>query len=152
MTTATPSSRSARIITAVLIVLGVLLTIWFGLRATRSFRHVRERGFRPPPMATTDVSTLRGWMTVPYVAGTYGAPEDYLFRELGIPAEGNRNASLVDLNRRYRAGPEGQVLRELQTAIQRFQSRPPSHGPPPAPPEADSGPPAPSLLQETPHP
>jgi hypothetical protein len=130
MTTATSPNRRARIITAVVLALGVLLTLWFGARATRSFRHVRERGFRPPPMATADVSTLRGWMTVPYVAHTYGAPEEYLFHELEIPAEGNRNASLVELNRRYRTGPEGQVLRELQEAIQRFQSRRDPHGPP----------------------
>jgi hypothetical protein len=142
MTTATSPNRGARILTAILIVGGALLTLWFGMRATRSFHHVRERGFRPPPMATADVSTLRGWMTIPYIAHTYGAPEDYLFRELGIPAEGNRNVSLVELNRRYRTGQEGQVLRELQEAIRRFQSRPPHppHGPPDAAPEGRNGP------------
>lgn len=144
MTRATLPSRRARAITAALLLFGVLLTLWFGMRTLRSFRHVRERGFRPPPMATADVTTLRGWMTIPYVAVAYGVPEEFLFRALDIPAETNRNASIVDLNRRYRTGLEGQVLRELQEAIQRFQSSahpPPAHPPPdgPAPPGAPEG-------------
>lgn len=134
MTTTTSPNRRARIITIILLVLGVLLTLWFGMRSLRSFRHVRERGFRPPPMATADVTTLRGWMTIPYVAVAYGVPEEYLFRQLQIPPENNREASLVELNRRYRTGEEGQILRELQEAIQQFQRRHeqgPPHGPPP---------------------
>lgn len=144
MTTTTSPGRGARIITAILLVLGVLLTLWFGIHTVRSFRHVRERGFRPPPMATIDVTTLRGWMTVPYVARAYGVPEEFLFRELQIPADGNRNASLLELNRRYRTGAEGQVLRELQEAIERFRRRH-DQGPPREPPP---GPPAPPAAQE----
>ena len=141
MTTTTSPNRRARIITAVLLVFGVLLTLWFGVHTVRSFRHVREHGFRPPPMATVDVASLRGWMTIPYIAHTYGAPEEFLFRELRIPAEGNRNASLVELARRYRGGESGQVLQEVEEAIQRFQSRHeprPLRDPPPATPEGSA--------------
>lgn len=144
MTTTTSPNRRARIITIVLLVFGVLLTLWFGTRSLRSFRHVRERGFRPPPMATADVTTLRGWMTLPYVAVAYGVPEEYLFHELKIPPESNREASLVELNRRYRTGEEGQVLRELQEAILQFrrrhEQRPPREPPPDAAPGGRDGP------------
>ena len=115
-----------------LIVLGVLFVGFFGVRAVRAVRHIRDGGFgpgkSPPPPSETDVELIRDWMTIPYIARTYGAPDHMLFKELKIPEEGNREKSLKELNDEYFPDQAGFVLDEVKKAITEHR--------PPAPPTA----------------
>jgi hypothetical protein len=67
---------------------GVLIAI-FGLRAWHQLEFdARVR------RGEVQVDTLRGWMTLPYIAHTYGVPETELRRTLGAPATGDGQRSL----------------------------------------------------------
>ena len=117
-----------KILITTLIVLGILLVGFFGLRAFRPFRELR--GHRPPPgEVETDVTLIRDWMTVPYIAQRYYVPGDKLFEAVKIPPPGNKNKSLLQLNNEYYPDQPGFVLETIKADILAHQ--PPT---PPAPP------------------
>ena len=128
-----PAKQRALIIG--LIALGVLIVAFFGVRAVRAFAHIRDGGFGPgrphPEPSETDVELIRDWMTIPYIAQTYGVPDRMLFRELRIPDEGNREKSLKELNDEYFPEQAGFVLDEVKKAIN--DHRPPTPPTAPAP-------------------
>lgn len=120
-----------RLAITALIVLGVLAVGFFGLRAVRAARHIRDGGYgpgKPPTASETDVELIRDWMTIPYIARTYGVPDRMLFKELRIPDEGNREKSLKELNDEYFPEQAGFMLDEVKKAINDHR--------PPAPPTA----------------
>jgi hypothetical protein len=125
-------TRKQKILNFILIVIGVLAVIFFGMRAMRSFMRMRGQGpfGKPPPASQTDVSLIRDWMTVPYVARTYNVPPDALFKSLEIADWENRKKSLKELNDEYYPDQNGAVLAHIQAAIQAFQKQEP---PPPFP-------------------
>jgi len=117
-----------KILITTLIVLGVLLVVFFGLRAFRPFRELR--GHRPPPgQVETDVTLIRDWMTVPYIAQRYYVPGEKLFEAVKIPPHGNKNKSLLQLNNEYYPDQPGFVLETIKADI--LVHQPPT---PPAPP------------------
>ncbi len=128
------SPKIQRLLITALIILGVLFVGFFGMRAFRAVRHIREGGFapgKPPPAPSeTDVELIRDWMTIPYVAKTYGAPDRMLFKELKIPDQDNREKSLKELNDEYFPDQAGYVLEEVKKAIADHR--------PPAPPTAEA--------------
>jgi len=117
-----------RILIISIIIMGILAVGFFGLRAVRAARHIRDGGYGPgnPPLPPneTDVELIRDWMTLPYIARTYGAPDRMLFKELKIPDEGNREKSLKELNDKYFPEQAGFVLDEVKKAIN--DHRPPT--------------------------
>lgn len=129
------SPAKQRLLVFGLIALGILFVGFFGVRAVHAFRHIREGGFgpgRPPPAPSeTDVELIRDWMTIPYIARTYGVPDHMLFKELQIPEDGNREKSLKDLNDKYFPDQAGFVLDEVKKAI--ADHRPPAPPTAPAP-------------------
>ena len=122
-----------RLVIAGLIILGTLIIAFFGVRAAHAFRHIRDGGFgpgHPPSPATeTNVELIRDWMTIPYIARTYGVPDHMLFKELNIPEEGNREKSLKELNEEFFIFQSDYALTTVKTAI--TDHRPPA--PPVAP-------------------
>lgn len=122
-----------RLLIISIIIVGVLIVTFFGVRAVRAVRHIRDGGYGPgnppPPPSETDVELIRDWMTIPYIAKTYGVPDRMLFKELRIPDEGNREKSLKELNDVYFPEQAGFVLAEVKKAIN--DHRPPT--PPTAP-------------------
>jgi len=122
-----------RVLITGLILFGVLFVGFFGMRAFHAFRHIRDGGFepghRPPPPTETNVELIRDWMTIPYIAKTYGVSDRMLFNELNIPDVNNREKSLKDLNIKYFPDKKGYLLDEVKLAINKH--RPPS--PPTAP-------------------
>jgi hypothetical protein len=110
-------------LTTILIVVGILLIIWFGVRSTVSAIRVWRTGLQP---GVTDVEAIRGWMTVPYIGQAFGVPEEYLFKAVGIPAESNRRKSLGKLNREYARGERGAIMKRLKAAIRRYQTEQPA--------------------------
>lgn len=112
-------SRWERILIISLIVIGLGLTVFFGLRAVRSYIRIQQTGLEP---GVTDVEAIRGWMTIPYIAQAYGLPETYIFKQIDIPAEDNRNKSLGQLNREYAPDQRGAIVEAVKAAIRQYQS------------------------------
>src|SRR6266498_3741207 len=64
-----------------LIIIGLMIIGFFGLRTARAFRQFH--GHRPPPPFSTesietDVSLIRDWMTVPFISRMYHVPPPVL--------------------------------------------------------------------------
>lgn len=118
-----------------LIVLGILFTGFFGMRAFHAITHIRDRGFgpgrQPPPASETDVELIRDWMTIPYIARTYGVPDRMLFKELNISEAGNRDKSLKELNDEFFIFQSDFALNTVKKAI--TDHRPPTPPTAPAP-------------------
>jgi hypothetical protein len=121
------SSRQGRVVIIGLILVGLAVVAFFGFRAFRSYMQIRQHGLTP---GVTDVEAIRGWMTIPYIAKAYGVPEDYLFAKIGIPAEGNRDKSLGDLNFEYAFGKPGAIIEAVKETIREYQTVTPT---PPGP-------------------
>jgi hypothetical protein len=119
-----------KILIITLIVLGVLLVGFFGLRAFRPFKELR--GHRPPPPGEieTDVTLIRDWMTIPYIAQRYYVPGEKLFEAVKIPPPGNKDKSLAQLNKEFYPDQSGYVLETIKADILAHQ--PPTPPTPPA--------------------
>lgn len=117
-------------------VLGVLLILFFGMRAVRSFKKFDRHG--PPPFSDelqTDVEAIEEWMTIPFISHNYGVPPEILFEALGIEPKdkGNFKKSLKQLNEEYFPETDGYVLETIKTAV--LANLPPSQpGTPALPP------------------
>jgi hypothetical protein len=118
-------SRWEQRLTVGLIILGLVLIGFFGFRAMRSFLRLQLTGLEP---GVTDVELIRGWMTVPYIATAYGAPEAYIFEQIGVPPQGNQTKSLRHLNTDYFNGEPEAILTAVKAAIRQYQAEQP---PPP---------------------
>jgi len=115
----TPINPKQRNFVTGLIIIGLIIVIVFGLRTMRAFREFR--GHRPPPFATehveTDVSLIRDWMTIPFIAKMYLVRPRLLFDSLEIPEHGNREKSLRQLNEEYYPQAEGIILEKIKATI-----------------------------------
>lgn len=103
-----------------LILIGLIIVGIFGLRTIRAFREFG--GHRPPPpFATehieTDVSLIRDWMTIPFIAKMYHVPSRVIFKALDIPEHKNKEKSLKQLNEEYYPEAEGIVLEKVKATI-----------------------------------
>ena len=108
-----------------LIIIGVMIAIFFGLRTFRAFRQFH--GHRPPPPFAaehleTDVELIRDWMTLPYISITYGLPPRLLYDTLGIPPNKSEKKSLKQLNDEYFPETSGIVLERVKAAILAYQA------------------------------
>jgi hypothetical protein len=83
------SPRARRWPAVLVLVLGIVLAGVFGLRAWTQWQYTQRvaRG-------EIRVETLRGWMTLPYVARVYGVPESELRAAIGAPSAGHDERSL----------------------------------------------------------
>ena len=122
-----------RLLVIALIILGILFTAFFGMRAFHAFRQFN--GHRPPPpgkpgKVETDVELIRGWMTVPFIAELYRVPEPALFDALKIsPDEETREKSLRDLNREYYPDADSFVLDTVKATVEKLQQPTPDSAP-----------------------
>jgi hypothetical protein len=108
-----------------LIGLGLVLVLLFGFRLAHA---IGRWGAPPPPQAleaATDTSLIREWMTIPYVARTFGVPEGALFEALGIPERQNRWKNLVEINKEYFPEQAGLVVARVQEVVLAFQAQAP---------------------------
>jgi hypothetical protein len=131
-----------RLVAAVLLVVfGLVLTLFFGLRALQSFRRMPPFPTRPPKPSETEVDTIRSWMSLKFISKAYGVPPDYLHTYLEIPSDIDESRfSLAALNQElglgksangdpvlidwvkfaiteYHANPGGSELREIQPSM-----------------------------------
>jgi len=135
MLTFLKSLTKIQILAIILVVIGLGLVIFFGMRSVRSFRemqYIRDQGL---DVGTADVEAIRPWMPVQFVAVAYGVPQEYLFAELNIPFD-HRNSrdTLFELNRKYDFGPpnergqEPPILDKVREAILAYQANPVATG------------------------
>lgn len=82
-------TRWPRLLALALIVAGLVLSGFFGLRTWRQYEYTQRvaRG-------EVQVESLRGWMTLPYIERVYGVPQADLRTALGLPASGFEDRSL----------------------------------------------------------
>lgn len=120
------TSPGQRTLVIGLIIVGILFTAFFGMRAFHAFR--KFNGHRPPPhgKVETDVELIRDWMTIPFISRTYQIPPEVIFEALKIPPQKDREKSLKELNEEYYPGQEEYVLNLVKDTIL-------AHQPPPAP-------------------
>jgi hypothetical protein len=116
------SNPKQRALVLGLILVGLIIVGIFGLRTLRTIREFR--GHRPPPLLApeaqeieTDVSLIRDWMTIPFIAKIYHVPPPVLFEALDIPQHRNREKSLEQLNEEYYPEADGIVLEKVKAAI-----------------------------------
>ncbi len=83
------NQRKRKWLAALALGAGVILIAFFGLRTWHQidFAQRVQRG-------EVRVETLKGWMTLPYIAQTYKVPEAELRSALGVPASGHEERSL----------------------------------------------------------
>jgi hypothetical protein len=119
-----------------LILLGVLFTAFFGMRAVRAFK--KFDGHRPPPRGEvqTDVELIREWMTISFISRTYQVPEKFIFDALDISPITNHEKSLEDINKDYFPDQDGYVLDLVKATVL-------AHQPPPLPDSPPTAVPAP---------
>jgi hypothetical protein len=124
-----------RIFTISLIFTGIAIILFFGAGALRAFKHMEGHGpfndgsfdGRPAAANQDDVSLIREWMTVPYIAKMYQVPPDAIFKSLEIheKEDENKKLSLAQLNEKYYPDQEGIVLAHVQAVMQAFQKQEP---------------------------
>src|SRR5438309_9562742 len=77
-----------------------------------------------------DVSTIRPWMTVHFIAETYRIPENYLYQSLHIAnPQPVRHATLRVLADHYKR-PVNDVIHNIQDAILSYRRQHPQSGSP----------------------
>ena len=106
--------RSVRWVLLVLSVIATLAAVAFGLRSYGSFLILRSAvGVGAP-----QVSRIRPWMTLRYVAGTYQVPETALVAQLGLAADTELDTSLRSLAEREKQSVF-QYVQRVQGAVVR---------------------------------
>lgn len=124
------SPKAQRALILGLIIAGVVIAGFFGLRAVFAFREFRRHG--PPPLEVvftedgmeTDVELIRDWMTVPYISKTYHVHPRILFDAMGISPRGNDEKSLAQLNEEFLPDKPGIVIELVKAVIQANQPIP----------------------------
>lgn len=118
------------ILPVVLIALGLVITLYFGLRAVNSFRqlqYIHEQGL---DRGAASVDAVRPWMTIRFIAVAYAVPEEYLYSQLEIPFDRrNANTPLGELNRDYQLGqspygPYPAIIDKVRKAIVAYRANP----------------------------
>ena len=105
-------TRSMRRTALVVFALALLPALWLGLRTYRSFLLLRS-AYEVGAPAT---SSIRGWMTLNYIAATYHTSEAALRERLDLPPTTDPDANLKSLAER--AGmPPPQYVERVQRAV-----------------------------------
>ena len=73
--------------------------------------------------AAGDVSTIRPWMTIPFISRVYHVPEGYLYESLHIiHPQPTYRTSLRSLAVRYNRSLDG-LISDIQTAIKTYRKQ-----------------------------
>jgi membrane protein DedA with SNARE-associated domain len=105
-------SRRTRRLALILFVLVALPTLLFGLRTYRSLQLLHSAY----ELGAPKTSSIRGWMTLQYVAITYRAPEVALGERLGLPPNTDPNTSLKTLADQSKISPP-EFVQRVQRAV-----------------------------------
>lgn len=84
-------SKLWRFLPVALILIGLVVTVLFGLRSVRSFRQVQYIQQQGLDRGTASVDAIQPWMTIRFIAVAYAVPEEYLYAALDVAFD-RRNA------------------------------------------------------------
>jgi hypothetical protein len=123
-------ARRRRLLAIVLVIFGLIITGYFGMRAVRSFRQLQYIHQQGLDRGVDSVEAVRPWMTIRFIAEAYAVPEEYLYNALAIPFD-RRNADqpLGELNRIYHLGfspnsTELAIIDQARAAITEYRANP----------------------------
>jgi hypothetical protein len=115
------------------VILGVLLCLSTGaaiFAAVTTFQAIQQFKREHVLAQSGDVSTIRPWMTVHFIAQTYRVPENYLYQSLHIAnPQPVRHATLRVLADHYKR-PVNDVIHNIQVAILSYRRQHPRSGSP----------------------
>jgi hypothetical protein len=77
-------SRLWRFLPVALILIGLAVTVLFGLRSVRSFRQVQYIQQQGLDRGAASVEAIQPWMTIRFIAVAYAVPEEYLYSALDV--------------------------------------------------------------------
>jgi len=124
------SLSKIQILALVLVVVGLGLTIYFGLRSFRSFKQLQYIQQQELFTATASPDAIRPWMTVRFVATAYAVPQEYLFDALDIPFDRrDGNDALYHLNQEFEFGRSAYgeypaIIDTVRQAIGQYRENP----------------------------
>jgi hypothetical protein len=123
-------ARRRRLLAIVLVIFGLIITGYFGMRAVRSFRQLQYIHQQGLDRGVASVEAVRPCMTIRFIAVAYAVPEEYLYNALAIPFD-RRNADqpLGELNRIYHLGfspnsTELAIIDQARAAITEYRANP----------------------------
>lgn len=116
------SRHTLRWLGVLAIVAGLTLLGLFGARTWHQYQYAQRVA-----SGQIKVETLRGWMTLPYIAKAYGVPESRLRETLGLPATGDEDRSLRSWFDLQGIDPEAGRAR-VEALIQAESNRPEAPG------------------------
>ena len=128
------SLSKTQILAMGLVVLGLGLVIFFGLRSFRSFRQLQYIEDQKLFTATSSPEAVQPWMTIRFVATAYAVPEEYLFAALDVPLKERNDAmGLRDLNQVLQLGRSTQgaypaIIDAVRQAIEQYRANPVAPG------------------------
>ena len=96
----------------VLFALATIVAVIFGLRTYHSFSLVRSAYH----FGAAGLSSVRAWMTLQYIAGTYQVPETALIQRLGLLSAIDRRTALRSIAQERKITPF-QYIQQVQQAI-----------------------------------
>ncbi len=111
-----------RVLVSALIIFGIWIAAFFGMRTFHAYREVRAHRPPPPPFkneqSETDPNLIEDWMTIPFIGRMYHIHPAILFEALSIPAEANKEKSIKQINEKYFPNQPGFVLELMKTTVQ----------------------------------
>ena len=109
------------------VVVGLLLSAFFGFGAARSMLRIAATGLEA---GKSDAESIRGWMTVPYIARVFDLTAEELYARIGVPQAGSDKKSLQTLNKEYFPGKRGYLVAKAKEAVLALGGqRPPDRNP-----------------------
>lgn len=106
--------------TSILFCVALGLTIFCAVQTVQAFQRFEQNHNLA---VSGDVSTIRSWMTVPFIAHFYNVPESYLEEALHIPSgEPVHHYPLHALADRFKR-PLNSLIRDIQHAILNYRKR-----------------------------
>ncbi|HEY6541865.1 MAG TPA: hypothetical protein VIZ18_13045 [Ktedonobacteraceae bacterium] len=112
------NARVKLVVTAILLCLALALTVFCAEQTVQAFQRFQQEH---QLAVTGDVSTIRPWMTVPFIAHFYHVPESYLDQSLHITNDKMvRHLPLRDLASRIKR-PLNSLILDIQHAILNYR-------------------------------
>jgi len=118
------NTRLKLFLTGFLLCIALGVAVFWVIQAEQAFqRFQQERNLT----LSGDVSTIRSWMTIPYIARIYHVPASYLDEQLHITGSQEQNhTSLLVLANRFNR-PINKVIYDVQQAILNYRKLHPPH-------------------------
>jgi hypothetical protein len=126
--------RTRLLLSIGVIVIGLAIAGFFGIRTVRSARqleYIRQQGL---DRGVASIDAIRPWMTVRFIAVAYAVPEEYIYSALEIPFDRRRpDNSLGEINREFQMGNsptdnELVIIDKAKAAITAYRANPVATG------------------------